>query len=63
MDAGVREYWILDPYKEKVMIYFFEEDAFPLICGLDKPIPVRIYHGELAIDPKHIMGYIARSRE
>lgn len=63
MDAGVREYWILDPYKEKLMIYFFEEDAFPLICGLDKPIPVRIYHGELAIDPKHIMGYIARSKE
>ena len=63
MNAGVREYWILDPYKEKLMVYFFEEDEFPYICGLEEPIPVRIYQGQLAIDPKHILRWIRERQE
>ena len=54
LEAGVREYWIIDPYREKVLIYFFEGDDWPLIYGFDEPITVRIYNGELKIDPKHI---------
>ena len=65
MNAGVREYWIMDPYREIVMIYFFEEDDMPQICGYDEPIPVRIYGGRLKIDPKHISRWILeeKSRE
>ena len=62
-NAGVREYWILDPYKEKLEIFFFEESSFPYICGLDQPIPVRIYNGQLEIDPKHIMRWIREWNE
>lgn len=40
---GVREYWIIDPKHEKVLVYFFEESAFPNIYSFDTPIPVRIY--------------------
>lgn len=29
-DAGVREYWIVDPRNEKVFVYSFEKDAFKL---------------------------------
>ena len=57
-NAGVREYWVLDPYKAKLEIFFFEESAFPYICGLDEPIPVRIYDGKLSIDPRHILRWI-----
>ena len=54
LEAGVREYWIVDPYRQKVLIYYFEGEDWPLICGFDEPIPVRIYQGELKIDPKHM---------
>ena len=41
--SGVREYWIIDPKKEKVLVYFFEESAFPDIYPFDTPSPVRMY--------------------
>ena len=30
MEAGVREYWILDFAQEKVLVYFFESDVYPV---------------------------------
>lgn len=58
MDAGVREYWILDPYQKKLLVYFFEDDVYPKICGLYEPIPVGIYDGELCIHFDHIVKWI-----
>ena len=48
--AGVREYWIVDIDKERVICYFFEEDGFmPNIYTFQNEVPVRIYDGELKI--------------
>ena len=47
--AGVREYWIIDPDKERVVTYFFEEGDIPKIYGSDKEVPVRIFGGSLMI--------------
>lgn len=58
MEAGVREYWILDPYKKVLLVYNFEKDEFPCICGLDKPVPIGIYNGELEIKFDHISKWI-----
>lgn len=58
MEAGVREYWILDPYQKLVMIYFFEDEICPLICGLDKPVSVRIFSGDLKISFEYIKQWI-----
>lgn len=63
MEAGVREYWILDPDQRLLMIYFFEEEICPLICGLDKPIPVRIYDGDLRISFEHILQWIEQEAQ
>ena len=30
-DAGVREYWIVDPEKERTTIYYYEQDEAPMI--------------------------------
>ena len=57
-NAGVREYWILDPYQEKLLIYWFEQDDIPQIRGLEEPVPVGIYGGDLIIDLKHILRWI-----
>lgn len=48
--AGVREYWMIDLKKERIITYFFEDDEIPCIYGLYSKIPVRIYDGELEID-------------
>lgn len=42
-DAGVREYWIVDPQKERTTIYRYEEDAAPTIVSFEQPIRVGIY--------------------
>lgn len=58
MAAGVREYWILDPYQQKLIVYFFESEACPVIHGLNEPVPVGIYHGELEIEFSNIAKWI-----
>ena len=42
-DAGVREYWIVDPVKERVTVYHYEEDAAPTIYTFTQLITVGIY--------------------
>lgn len=42
-EAGVREYWIVDPEKERTTVYRFEEDAAPAIFPFHQPISVGIY--------------------
>lgn len=41
--AGVREYWIVDPVKERVTTYHYEVDAAPVIHTFDQDIPIGIY--------------------
>lgn len=43
--AGVREYWIIDPEKERTTIYRYEEDAAPTIVSFDQTIQIGIYSG------------------
>ncbi len=64
LEAGVREYWIVDPYKEKVLVYFFEEggEAEATIYGIDQSIPVKIYEGRLVIEFKHIDKWIQEEK-
>lgn len=49
-NAGVREYWIVDPKTESVLCYFFEESAEPHPYTFDDKIPVRIYVSKLVIN-------------
>lgn len=50
MAAGVREYWMVDTDRRKVIVHFFEKDGFPTIYGMRDKIPVGIFDGELEID-------------
>lgn len=53
--TGVREYWIVDPLYEKVVVYFFEKSDFPNIYTFDSVVPVNIYDGKLTIRVKELM--------
>lgn len=46
--AGVKEYWIVDPQKDKVMVYRFDQDDVNTYDFTDE-IPVGIYEGDLKI--------------
>jgi Uma2 family endonuclease len=48
-EAGVREYWIVDPKNEKTLVYFFEKNDLPDIYTFDTAIPVEIYDRKLEI--------------
>lgn len=50
MEAGVREYWIVDPERQKVIVYHFEEEDMPVIYGFDAKVPVRIFDGRCEVD-------------
>lgn len=43
MDAGVREYWIIDPAKERITVYYYEEDAAPVIYPFSTSVKVNIF--------------------
>lgn len=49
VNAGVREYWIVDPMKERTTVYFFEEDIAPVVFPFDRDITVGIY-GSLSVN-------------
>ena len=50
IEAGVKEYWIVDPIKKRILTYDFEGDDFPVIRPLSGKVPMAIYDGELLID-------------
>ena len=58
MAAGVREYWILDAYQQKLIAYFFESEICPVIYGLNEPVALGIYNGELEITFSYIAKWI-----
>ena len=49
-NAGVREYWIIDPQHHKVIVYYLEEESAPVIYGFEDTVPVGIWDGECKID-------------
>ena len=42
--SGVREYWIVDPIKQRVTVYFFEKELVEEYC-FGEEVPVGIYEG------------------
>lgn len=56
-DAGVREYWIVDPRDEKVLVYRLEQDRFGLgVYTFKDKVKAGIYE-DLWIDFKELSDY------
>ena len=59
IEAGAREYWLVDPEKKKVLVYLSEEETLMedldvKLYGFEDQIPVMIFDGECVIDMKEI---------
>ena len=44
-EAGVREYWIVDPLRQIILVYDMEHGDSPVIHSFSDSILVRIYPG------------------
>ena len=49
MSAGVREYWIVDPEKKKVITYIEGEPMMVYLYDFSEEVPVYIYEKNLKI--------------
>ena len=49
-NAGVREYWIVDPDKKTVVVYDLEHDALPVLYGSEDKVPVLVWGGQCQVD-------------
>lgn len=59
----MREYWILDPCQQKLIVYFFESEVCPVIYGLNESVEVGIFDGELEIEFSDIRRWIEEEKE
>lgn len=61
-EAGVREYWIIDPKKETVIVYEFndedETDSQIHFYTFENQVPVGIWNGECIVDFAEIKSYL-----
>ena len=48
--AGVREYWMVDLERKKVIVYEFFKQENPVIYGMEEKVSVEIFDGECRID-------------
>lgn len=48
--AGVREYWLVDPDKRKVIVYDFQSDLNVRLYDFTQKAPVGIFRGKCVID-------------
>ena len=57
--AGVREYWLIDPDQQRIVVYDLEHDELPVIYGFDAAVPVRIWGGACQVDFTEVRDTLA----
>ncbi len=55
-NAGVREYWVVDPRLERVIVHDFAHEGEIALYGFGAQVPVRIWDGRCVIDLGEIIG-------
>lgn len=50
IEAGVREYWVIDPKKRLLITYDFSEEGLPCVYPLEGEVGLAIYEGKLKIN-------------
>jgi Uma2 family endonuclease len=57
--AGVREYWIVIPKQQKILVYDFEKNDDSIEYTFDDSIPVGIWDGKCTVDFENIKSKIS----
>ena len=61
-DYGVREYWVIDPEKESILVYDLTDFNFPDHYSFDDSVPVDISSGECLVDFREIKDRLHRQK-
>lgn len=56
--CGVKEYWIIDPNKEYIIKYFFENMSLTNIYTFNDIVPLELYEGKISVDFSEIRSEI-----
>ncbi|MCM1268663.1 MAG: Uma2 family endonuclease [Bacteroidales bacterium] len=62
MEAGVKEYWVIDPERKVLIVYLAEERGMPSIYPLQGTVGVQLYAGRLQIDLDRIDRIIEKMK-
>ncbi len=62
-DAGVREYWIVDPKKERITVYDLEHEELPESYTFSDTVPLGISDGACSVDFARIREALERYGE
>lgn len=57
-NAGVREYWLIQPEEKRVLVYFFESSIDPVEYSFGQKVPVGIWKGKCEVDFQEIWEQI-----
>ena len=57
-NAGVREYWIIDPDKLTIIVYDLEHEDVPRIYNFHSQVPVLIWDSKFSVDFNAVYEYI-----
>ena len=57
-DAGVKEYWVIDPMGKNMLVYNFMGEEYPEIYSLNETVSMHMYNGELQIDLGKVAEWI-----
>ncbi|WP_330376301.1 Uma2 family endonuclease [Butyrivibrio sp. AE3004] len=49
-DAGLKEYWIVDTKRQKILVYNFSEDFDLSVYRFNDVVPVGLYEGDCIVD-------------
>ncbi|MCQ2510521.1 MAG: Uma2 family endonuclease [Lachnospiraceae bacterium] len=58
-NAGVKEYWMVDPVKKYVVVYDMENLDLPKLYSFEEQVPVGIWDGECRIDLAEMYAHIS----
>lgn len=58
MEAGVREYWIVDPAEERVVVYLQEEPQIIHAYTFEDKVPVAVWGGTFAVDFQRVKKHL-----
>ena len=57
-DAGVKEYWIIDPIRKMLIAYHWKDDYLPHMYPLQGEVGLELYDGAIKVDLDEVAGTI-----
>ena len=57
-NANVREYWLVDPDKKRIVVYDFANEELAKVYTFKEKVPVSIFNGHCEVDFAEIYEYI-----